>query len=108
MRVIETRIMPPGAKAVTIFPFGCFAHPDYVLNRPHEEIHWKQQRRWAIRGLGVGLLLWFVLYLLVLPAGWNPLRWSAESEAMSKADHLSDDEIAWKLRQPPYYLWWHS
>jgi hypothetical protein len=72
---------------------------------PHERVHLRQQRRWAIYGLGVGLLLWFALYLLALPVWRNPWRERWEREAMREGDGMPDFEIAWRLQRPPYYLW---
>ena len=71
----------------------------------HEAVHYAQQRRWALWGVGVGLLVWFALYLLALPVGWNPWRYRWEREAY-RANGFTDEEIAAMMREPPYYLWW--
>jgi hypothetical protein len=94
------------AGAITVWPF-LFIHPllaDNLSVRTHERVHWEQQRRWVIYGLGVGLLLWFVLYLFVLPIGWNPFRKHWEQEAYRKEGY-SNEAINNILRGPPYYLW---
>jgi hypothetical protein len=100
------------AGAITVFPFifvsdalGTGTAFERILD--HENIHYEDQKAWCIWGLGIGLVAWFVLYLLVLPIGWNPFRWHWEAKAMRQADNLPPEEIAWRLRQPPYYLWWH-
>ena len=107
MRVIETNILPPGAAALTLFPIGILVKPGRMTDslRVHEEEHWKDQRVWCLYGLGVGLLVWFLLYLLVLPFGWNPLRAHAERKAF-RAQGYTDEEIDRKLRLAPYYLMW--
>jgi hypothetical protein len=71
---------------------------------PHETVHWGHQRSWCLYGLGVGLLIWFLLYLLVLPLVWNPLRRYTEREAY-RVDGLTDAEIDTILRRWPYLLW---
>jgi hypothetical protein len=106
--IIETRLLPPGAIAVTIWPL-ILVHPSVAKNARvlrHEGVHFEDQRRWFIYGLGVGLLVWWLLYLLALPVGWNPMRSHAERRAM-RAEGRRDDEIRWALRKAPYYLWWH-
>lgn len=97
------------ACAITAYPF-IFA--SNLLKGPvlkqiliHEMVHWTQQRRWFFWGLGVGLLVWYLLYLLVLPVGWNPFRRKWETEAM-RAAGVMGQEISWKLKRAPYYLWW--
>ena len=72
----------------------------------HELVHWNQQRTWAIRGLGVGLLVWYFLYLFVLPFLWNPFRRRWETEAFRKAEALTDQQIDEVLKRPPYLLRW--
>jgi len=104
--VIETNILPPGAGAFTAYPFmfirkGCVS--SYLA---HETVHYEQQRRWAIYGLGVGLLVWFALYLFALPVGWNPFRAKWEREAFRQGSHYTDEAITRILQRPPYYLWW--
>ena len=103
-----------GACAVTVFPF-CFvdaetkAHidektPDGWATLAHENVHYAEQRRWAIYGLGVGLIVWFALYLLALPALWNPLRRGTETRAY-RAQGVSEAQIQETLRGRPYWLW---
>lgn len=108
MILIETKLVRLArAYAITVFPF-IFIDPDTKnkeLVLTHELIHYFQQKRWAIYGLGMGLLIWFILYLLVLPVGWNPFRRKWETEAF-KAEHFSLDFINQILKKPPYYLWW--
>jgi uncharacterized membrane protein len=108
MVVVNTRLLPPGAIAFTFFPF-VFVHPDAAPRESiltHEAVHYEQQRRWLIYGLGVGLLLWYLLYLLVLPVGWNPFRAKWEREAYL-AQGRREAYIAKTLRGAPYWLWWH-
>ena len=105
--VVKTKILPRGAIAFTAWPW-IFVHPDFANSASlilHEGVHYRQQQRWAIRGLGVGLLFWFALYLLVLPVGWNPWRRKWETEAML-AEGRRSIEIDIALRRAPYYLWW--
>lgn len=108
---IETKLMRliPGAAALTVWPFvfvvpGLYPHQRARIDR-HEAVHLEQHRRWFVYGLGVGLLLWFALYLFALPVGWNPWRRKWETEAMRKEGRLIGDINA-ALRKAPYYLWW--
>jgi hypothetical protein len=71
----------------------------------HERVHYEQQRRWALYGLGVGLLAWFLLYLFFLPVWKNPFRDRWEREAYHKAQGYSDEVIDAILVRRPYYLW---
>jgi len=95
------------ASAVTAYPF-VFADPS-VKGRvrkgtlKHEAIHYAQQRRWCLYGLGVGLIVWWLLYLLAFPVKWNPWRRKWESEAY-RACGFTEVEIARILRESPYYL----
>lgn len=79
---------------------------DLVMD--HEEVHLEQQRQWFVRGLGVGLLAWFLLYLLVLPAGWNPFRERWEREAYIRGSKIAPDKVAEILRKAPYWIIWPS
>lgn len=94
--------------AVTIWPFILVVPwldgMELVRVLTHEGVHGLQQRRWFVRGCGVGLLAWLALYLLALPVWWNPWRRKWETEAML-AEGRSLDEIARALRRRPYYLW---
>jgi hypothetical protein len=107
--VIETNIMPPGAVAFALWPFIFLstrlpAGAEYRVLM-HEKKHLEQQRRWAIYGLGVGLIAWYFLYLLCLPVGWNYWRrkWEAEAFiAQGMPQYLIDDV----LKKAPYYLKW--
>lgn len=104
--VIKTKLLPPGACAFTVWPF-VFVHPLFAKNPSvaiHESVHLEQQRAWVIYGLGVGLLVWFALYLFVLPVGWNFFRRKWETEAML-AEGRDPGEIRDTLRRAPYYLW---
>lgn len=96
-----------GASAVTVWPVILVSPlvEDRVLPAllTHEGVHLAQQRRWALYGFGVGLLLWWALYLLALPYGWNPWRRRWEVEAF-RAEGISDDEIERVLRGRPYFL----
>jgi len=104
-----------GASAITIFPFILVSpeiKADYdkggvlgVKTIKHEGVHIDQQKRWLIWGLGIGLLAWWLVYLLFLPVGWNPFRYRWEVAAM-KAEGRTDEEIAKALKAAPYYLWW--
>jgi hypothetical protein len=98
-----------GAGAVTVFPF-VLVHPFYAGHEAlmrHERTHWEQQRRWALYGLGVGLLVWWALYCLTLPVGWNPWRYRWEIEAYRAGEGLDEKRVREILRSRPYYLWWH-
>ena len=96
------------ASAITIWPFifinSVFKDEPSLL--VHELVHYKQQQRWAIYGLGIGLIAWFLLYLLALPVGWNPFRKKWETEAYQKGQGYPVEVINNKLKQAPYYLWW--
>ena len=107
MRFIETKLLPPGAQAFTVYPIGAFVKPGAMDNdlKIHESVHWEHQRAWCIYGLGVGLLLWFMLYLMLLPVGWNPLRAWTERAAF-RAQGVTDEYITHMLQRAPYYLWW--
>ena len=70
----------------------------------HEQVHLAQQRKWFIYGLGVGLLVWWFLYLFCLPFYWNPWRRKWEIEAYQKGEGYSLDKINKLLKDPPYYL----
>lgn len=109
MRLVRTKAVRwIRASAVTVFPF-VFLDPDIIWENPikgHEGAHYEQQRRWAMYGLGIGLLVWFALYLLVLPVGWNPFREKCEREAFRAGGWYQSWEVDQILKKPPYYLWW--
>ena len=101
-------LMPPGALAFTAYPVIFVSREVVSPTRLgnlllHERVHLGQQRRWALFGLGVGLLAWWVLYLAALPMWWNPLRRSAETEAY-RAQGFTDSQINTWLTQAPYWL----
>jgi len=112
MRVVESSLVEyVGAAAITVWPF-VFISPfvpararEVILT--HERVHCAQQRRWALYGIGVGLLVWHLLYLLALPFGVNPWRAKWEREAY-RANGYTDAEITAMLRERPYYLWWRQ
>lgn len=107
MWVVQTRVVRWfRASAITAWPV-VLVDPasDTPTIRKHEGVHYAQQRRWALWGLGVGLVVWWLLYLVVLPVGWNWWRWRWEREAYL-AQGFTAEEIAGVLREPPYYLWW--
>lgn len=99
-----------GASAITVWPL-ILVSPRVVGEVQlanllhHERVHVEQQRRWALYGLGVGLLLWWALYLLALPVGINPWRQRWETEAY-RAGGYPDPVIRSALRRSPYWLWW--
>lgn len=109
MKIIKTnKVSWFKAGAITIFPF-IFIHPNLMgdwLTIEHEIIHYEQQKRWAIYGLGIGLIAWYMLYLLALPVGWNPFRYKWEMEAYTEGSLYSVETTKKILKQPPYYLWW--
>lgn len=111
MVIIETTLVRRlQARAVTVWPL-LFVDPDTILDGVllrHEGEHAKQQRRWAIYGLGIGLLVWHFLYLLVLPVGWNPFRERWERQAYQAGERYSDQMIDGILLKAPYYLWWRK
>jgi hypothetical protein len=107
--VIKTNIpLWFGAAAITIFPFILVMknvpERSLVTLALHEGVHYAQQKRWFKYGLGVGLIAWFILYLGVLPVGWNPFRKKWETEAFL-AQGYSEDQITRILHEGPYYLW---
>jgi hypothetical protein len=109
MIVVKTKLVRwVGAAAMTFYPF-VFIDPIWVSwpsILAHEAIHIRQQRSWAIYGLGIGLLAWYLLYLLALPVGWNPFRYKWEYEAYKEGSKYSDETIKKIMKQRPYYLWW--
>jgi len=112
MIIIPTKIVTWfSASAITAFPF-VFVDPEVQANPPqyetlkkHEYVHYDQQKRWCLYGLGIGLIIWHLLYLLFLPVGWNPLRQKAETEAFL-AQGYDIKTINRILKEAPYYLWW--
>lgn len=96
-----------GAAAIAVWPFVLVSDHGALSTMAlrHEAVHLQQQRSWAIRGLGVGLLAWFFLYLLCLPMWRNPWREKWEREAFTVANGLSDERITEILRKRPYWLW---
>ena len=94
-----------GTDAITVWPwiFVRNGHDPSPELMAHERVHLEQQRRWAIYGLGAGLVLWFALYLLALPVWWNPWRRRWETEAM-RAQGMKADEIETALQGRPYWL----
>ena len=104
--------LPFGISAITIYPWIFVSREVADWTEParhwllvHQSVHLAQQRRWFVRGLGVGLLVWWALYIFALPIGWNPLRKHAELEAY-RAQGLSDESILLLLRLAPYWLRW--
>ena len=102
----------PFASAITIWPcvlvsrdVASWSERTRDLLLVHESVHLAQQRRWFVRGLGVGLLAWWLLYLLCLPIGWNPFRRRAELEAY-RAQGVPDSATMILLRLAPYWLRW--
>jgi ABC-type multidrug transport system permease subunit len=104
--IVPTRIVGLfSASAITVFPF-ILVYPGELTPElmAHEGVHYAEQRRWALYGLGIGLLVWFALYLLALPALWNPLRRGTETRAYL-AQGFSEERIRQVLRERPYWLW---
>jgi hypothetical protein len=104
----------PNIAAITIWPFIFISNSlckdtynnkqELIITLKHEDVHYKQQQRWAIYGLGIGLLVWFLLYELCLPFYWNPWRRRWETEAYSKGNGFDQDTIDIILCGPPYWL----
>jgi predicted small integral membrane protein len=106
MIIVTNKVLWFNAAAITFYPF-MFVAPDYVDDITiliHEQIHYNQQKNWAIYGLGVGLLLWYFLYLFCLPVWYNPFRRKWETEAYRKAQKYDDETITTILKLAPYYL----
>lgn len=105
--IIRTRLVSVfRAAAITAWPF-IFVSPQYAddpMLLVHESIHLAQQRRWAVYGVGVGLLAWWFLYLLCLPVAFNRCRRAWETEAYRRGNGLDDETIAELLKHAPYYL----
>jgi hypothetical protein len=106
MCIVETAAVDyVRASAVTVYPF-IFVSPN-VLGRKevltHELVHYEQQKRWTIYGCGIGLLLWFALYLFCLPVCYNPFRRAWETEAF-EAEGFTRPFIHEILKGAPYYL----
>ena len=100
----------PSIAAITVWPF-IFISKEQVSDLDnlrvilkHEDIHLAQQRRWAIYGLGIGLIVWFFLYELCLPIWYNPWRRKWETEAYSKGNNLDNGSIDIILQGEPYFL----
>ena len=108
MIVIRAPVHWLGASAITLWPLVLVSPRLGTVQRgnilTHEAVHCEQQRRWATYGLGVGLLVWHLLYLLALPAWRNPWREGWEREAF-RVCGFTDAEVAPILRQSPYWLW---
>jgi len=107
MIVVETKLVALlGVSAITIFPF-VFVRPGHKTPRlmKHEGSHWRDQCNWFLYGLGVGLIVWFLLYLFALPYVWNPLRRHTETKAFL-ATGLTEAEADARLRKWPYLLRW--
>jgi len=110
MKIVTTSIVGWfGASAITVFPF-VFISPkvegkDLEDTKKHEGVHYEQQKLWATRGLGIGLLAWFFLYLFVMPYGWNPFRKKWEIEAYT-AQGITKEKAIETLQGSPYFLWW--
>ena len=100
--IVRTSWLPFGVMGLTIFPF-VFIKPKADWCLVHERVHYEQQRRWALYGLGVGLLVWFALYLFALPAYFNPWRRKWETEAY-EAEGYGPAAIRRLLRREPYWL----
>ena len=92
---------------LTIYPFIFLTKTHSVGTIEHERIHIRQQDKWWAWAGPLGLLLWFSLYLIVFPIGWNPFRWKWEYEAYSEANGYVDEKIREKMKKSPYFLWWH-
>lgn len=95
-----------GTWGITLYPFiflGKAAKGDVLR---HELTHYRQQDKWwAIAG-PLGVLAWILVYLLVLPIGFNPWRSCWEYEAYRMGQNLTDRQIQAKLRRWPYFLFW--
>lgn len=106
--IVKTKLVRYfSAGAITVYPF-IFIDPTLSEDVPilkHENVHIEQQKRWAIYGLGVGLLAWFFCYELILPVGWNPFRRKWETEAYAAEGYTLDQINEW-MKVAPYYLWW--
>lgn len=107
--VVRTHVLHwIGVSGLTVFPF-IFLHPDAPASVvAHEKVHYRQQKKWALYGVGVGWVLWFLLYLLVLPAGWNPFRYRWEIEAFEKGEGYHPHFTHHLLKRKPYWLWRHK
>lgn len=92
-----------GAAAITVWPIVLVSPRAGAGVLEHESVHLEQQRRWALYGLGVGLLAWFALYLFILPFGYNPWRRRWEREAFA-AQGFTQDQADEMLRRAPYFL----
>jgi len=106
MIIVTNKVLWFKAIAITFYPFIFIApgYADTLTVLMHEQIHYNQQRQWAIYGLGVGLIAWYLLYLLCLPVWYNPFRRKWETEAYRKAQKYDDATIKIILTQAPYYL----
>jgi hypothetical protein len=93
-----------GIGGITVWPL-VIIRPDRRARLPHEMKHFEQQGRWFKYGLGVGLLVWHLLYLFALPVLWNPFRRKWEREAYA-AEGINEEEADKRLRGWPYLLRW--
>jgi hypothetical protein len=108
MKTITIPLAWLGACGLTVYPF-IFVDPDLDEQETqavliHESIHYAQQRRWFVYGVGLGLLVRWMLYLVALPVWINPWRRRWETEAYS-ACGFDKYEIVEFLRERPYWLW---
>lgn len=95
-----------GAAAVTFWPFIIIDKRLNIISESlirHEMVHLEQQRKWAIYGLGIGLLAWYFIYLFCLPVMFNRFRRKWETEAF-KAQGFQEEKIVEILKKKPYYL----
>lgn len=94
----------------TMYPFVFLTRrakertPSYGSTLDHEMVHIKQQGKWWGWGGPIGWLLWFFLYIFILPVGWNPFRWKWEEEAFRIGSRYPDDHSKRRLRT--YYMLW--
>lgn len=94
--------------AITIYPFVFLCAEVGPIFEAHEQIHYEQQDRWWSWAGPFGLLIWYFLYLFVLPVGWNPFRWKWEYEAYRNGSKYEPERIVRMLTRKGglYKLWW--
>jgi len=65
---VEAKNFPSNRIAITLFPF-ILIRKDRMKDkclRKHEEYHWNEIWKWGKYTLGLGILVWYILYALLL------------------------------------------
>lgn len=91
-------VLPSNVTAITLCPFGVYVKQAYIYNGVvvrHELIHWRQQ-------LEMGILPFYVWYLLEALIKWSYDDISFEREALAR----EDDQVYLDRERRPW-AWLH-